>query len=126
MQYLVGEGHDEPLIDLVAIDPQPRCEGLKASRESFAASGVVVREGPYAELIFDVIESQSQYETMLAQFGLDALVSANVTVTLPNALYTSTRFNGRAVRPLASETVRHESYFIRNVRIVIRDLELAS
>lgn len=126
MQYLVGEGHNEPLIDLVAIDPQPRCEGLKASRESFAASGVVVREANYAELVWDVIENQSQYETLLAQFGLDALVSANVTVTLPNALYTSTRYNGRAVRPLTGQTIRQAEYFLRDVVIVIKDLEPAA
>ena len=126
MTYLVGEGLDVALVSLVAIDPQPRCGGLRYGRTSYAASGVVVRESPHTELVWDVIETQTQYEDLLEQFGLDALVSANVTVTPPNALYASTRFNARAVRPAASETVNHESYFIRDVRIVLKDLEPAA
>lgn len=126
MQYLVGEGHDIALVSLVTIAPQPRCEGLRYGRTTFAASGAVTREAAHAILIWDVIGTQEEYEDLLEQFGLDALVSANVTVTLPNALYTSTRYNGRAVRPAAGEGVQHSQYFLRDVQIVIKDLVVAS
>lgn len=126
MIYRVAQGVDTPLIDLVALDPQPRCEGLKYGRQSFAASGQMYLEAPYAELVWDVIESQADYEALLAQFGLDTLISADITITLPNALYESQRFNATAHRPVAGQSVRHSQYFIRDVTILLRDIESSS
>lgn len=125
MAYLLKEGADQPLIDLIAIAPQPRSEGRLYGRISQAASGVVVLEAPHAILIWDVVESPTAYEDLLEQFGLDAATSAAVTITLPNDLFTQTRYNGTAVRPVPGDTVRRDSYFIRDVRIVIKDLAVA-
>lgn len=126
MTYLLKEGLNQPLIDLVAIDPQPRCPGLEYSRTNYAASGAVTREAPFVRLIWDVLQDQTEYEDLLEQFGLDSLVSANVTITLPGPLFSDVRYSGRAVRPVAGETVNRESYFIRDVVIVIKDLAVAS
>lgn len=124
--YKVAEGLDIALVSLVAIDPQPRSIGLEYGRESQAASGAVIRESPFIRLLFDVIETQTQYEDLLEQFGLDALVSANVTVLIPGPLYSDVRMSGRAVRPVAGQTVNRQDYFIRDLQIIIKDLEPAA
>jgi hypothetical protein len=126
MAYLLKEGLNQALVDLVAIDPQPRCEGLQYARVSQAASGAVVTEGPHVILIWDVIEDPSAYDDLLDQFGLDAATSASVTITLPNDLFAQTRYNGTAVRPVPGQTVQRTGYFIRDVQIIVKDLTVAS
>ena len=126
MAYKVLPGGDQPLIDLVAITPQPRCNGLRYTRTSHTAAGGMVLEGAYAVLEWDVIGNATDYDTLLTQFGLDLGTSEAVTILLPNELYVLTRYNGNALRPVAGETVRREGYFIRDVQIIVRDLVVAS
>lgn len=124
--YLVKPGGDQPLIDLLPIVPSPRSAGLQYTRRSFSAAGGQILEGPHVILEWDVIESQAAYEDLLEQFDLDAGPSEAVTITLPGELYADVRFNGIALRPVAAETVTRENYFIRDVKIIIRDLVVAS
>lgn len=126
MSYLLGQGHDIAYDDLVVIDPQPRSKGLQYARTTFAASGAVVREGRWLELEWSVIESDAAYDDLLEQFGLDLETSAPVTVWVPGPRRIWQRFNGTAIRPATSESMTHENYFIRDVTILIRDMELSS
>lgn len=126
MAYLLKEGTNQALIDLVAIDPQPRCEGRQYARVSQAASGAVVQEAPHVVLIWDVIEDPTAYDDLLEQFGLDAAASVAVTITLPNDLFAQTRYNGTAVRPVPGQTVQRTGYFIRGVQIIVKDLAASS
>jgi hypothetical protein len=124
--YLVKPGGDHPLIDLVAIDPQPRSDGLRYTRRQFSATGGQILEGAHVILEWDVIESQAAYEDLLEQFDLDAGSSEPVTITLPGDMYETVRYNGIALRPVPGETVTRQNFFIRDVKIIIRDLEVAS
>lgn len=126
MVYAVLLGTDQPLIDLVAIDPQPRSDGLRYGRVSHTGAGGMVLELPHVVLVFDVIEDATAYDALLTQFGLDGATTEDVTITLPDGLFAEQRWNGKAVRPVAGETVRREGYFIRDVQIVIRNLTVAS
>ena len=126
MAYKVLPGGDQPLIDLVTITPQPRCNGLRYTRTSHTAAGGMVVEGAYAVLEWDVIEDATDYDTLLTQFGLDLGTSEAVTILLPDEFYVLTRYNGVALRPVAGETVRREGYFIRDVSIIIRNLTVAA
>lgn len=126
MEYKIGTGANVPLVDLVTLDPQPRCEGLQYGRITHTAGGGQVLEAPHAILLWDMIESESDYAALLTQFGLNSATTAMVTVTLPNALYESTRYNGRAVRPVAGQTVRRNNFFVREVAILVRGLVVAA
>lgn len=117
--YKVKTGHNQILADLVAVEPQPHSPGVQFGRTTFAASGAAFNEAPYILLEWAVIGDPTTYTTMLTQFGLAAgTPSANVTVYVPNNVYTYTRYNGTAVLPAAS----HDNYFARNVRLMIKDL----
>lgn len=119
MIYKVKTGYGQALVDLVAMNPQPHSRGIQFTRTTFSADGSAHNEAPYIILEWDVIESPTAYTTLLTQFGLSAgTYSANVTVYIPNNVYTATRYNGIAILPPAS----HDNFFIRNVQMVIKDL----
>lgn len=120
--YRVKVGHGEALIDLVVLSPQPRSEGLKYTRSTHSASGLVYREGPYIELEWNVVESRTAYLALLTAFGLNAATSANVTLYALDEQLVATRYNGRAVRPEIGRTASQRDYFVRDVAIVIKDL----
>ncbi len=124
--YRVGEGHDIALGSLTVLDPQPRSEGLKYTRTTYSASGLVYREKPYVELIWSMVESPTVYQSILEDFGLDALVSANVTVYVLDDQLTATRYNGRAIRPAIGRDGGQRNYFMRNVTIIVKDLTTPS
>jgi len=91
-----------------------------------SADGTITREAPYIELVWSVIESPSDYQTLLALFGLDSLTSANVTLYALNDQFQATRYNGRAVRPIIGASAAQRDFFIRNVVILVKDLAVAS
>lgn len=121
MPYKIAEGHGVALVSLTDIDPQPRSAGVKHTRTTYAASGVVYREAAYLELQWSVVGSATDYQALLAQFGLDALISANVTVYARDDQFVWTRWNGRAVRPMPGDGVDWD-VFPKGIKIVVRDL----
>ena len=118
MSYLIAEGHNVALVDLVAISPQPASPGVKATRRTFSADGAIHDEGLYIALEWSVVEDATALNDLFAQFGLDSATTANVTVYCPNQLHAFTRYNGVAQRP----EVGRQSYFLRDVQIVIKGL----
>jgi hypothetical protein len=63
---------------------------------------------------------------MLAQFGLTSANTALVTISVPGIDYAMTRYNGLVIRPEKGKDVRRENYFLRDVTLVVRDLELST
>lgn len=123
--YSIGTGHDVALVDLDLIDPQPRALGVRPTRRTYAASGAVIEEGNYVELEWNLIGTVAQWLSLLSQFGLgasDALTS-EVTIRVPDYSFGYTRYNGLAIRPEIGREVQRTGYFIRSVKIVVRDLE---
>lgn len=121
--YLIAEGHNVALLDLDAISPQPRSEGLKAARRTYSPDGSVHEEGLYIELEWGLLGSATAYQALLTQFGLDAAATAAVTIYCPGPDYSYARYNGTAVRPEVGRDVRRRGYFIRDVIILVRGLE---
>lgn len=116
--YRIKEGLSQALIDLVAIDPQPRSAGVQATRRTYAADGTIHDEGLHVQLVYDVLETATALDDLLDQFGLDVATTANVTIYAPNQLHVYARYNGLAVRP----EVSRNNYWLRDVTIVVRDL----
>ena len=126
MIYKIAEGHDVALVSMADIAPQPQSNGVEYARSSFAASGAVVREAPFVRLVWSALGSDTEYNTLLALFGLDSATSAAVTVYVPGVRRAATRFNGTAILPVAGDGMQHSQYFLRDVEILIRDLAVAS
>lgn len=118
MSYLVKTGHDQALIDLVAIDPQPASAGVKAGRRTYSADGVVHDEALYIQLEWSIVEDATALAALLTQFGLASATTANVTIYCPSQLHVYTRYNGVAQRM----EVGRQSYFLRDVQIVVKGL----
>ena len=126
MIYKIAEGHDVALVSMTDIAPQPQSNGVEYARSSFAASGAVVREAPFVRLVWSALGSDTEYNTLLALFGLDSATSAAVTVYVPGVRRSATRFNGTAILPVAGDGMEHSQYFLRDVTILIRDLVVAA
>lgn len=126
MDYKVATGYDVPLVDLDSIDPQPRSKGVQITQRSFASSGSVNNQGFFIELEWSAIMTEAEYLALMTQFGLHAAYSAAVTIYVPNSLYVEQRLNGRALRPEIGKDADRNNQFIRNVTIIVRDLEAST
>lgn len=118
-KYLIKAGHNQPLVDLLPMTPQPRSPGVKPTRRTHAADSSVHDEALYIELAWSTLGTPTIYATLLTQFGLASVASAPVTVYVPNQRYVFTRYNGTAILPEGGD---RRSYFIRDVVIVVKDL----
>lgn len=123
--YRAKVGSDVALGSLTVLDPQPRSDGVRYTRTTTAASGVVYREGAYVELVWAVLADAGAYQALLTTFGLDSAQSAAVTVYVRNEQFTLTRYNGIAVRPEPGRGVDWR-IFPRNVTILVKDLVVAA
>lgn len=124
--YKVADGHDVAANLLTATSPQPKSEGIKTTRRSYGGDNSVYDEGKYIELEFTVIGTATQYQTLLTAFGVNSALTNEVTVLIPNETFTFVRMNGTAVRPEPGREVRRNNYFIRNVVILVKDLEASA
>jgi len=123
--YRVSTGHDVALGSLTVLSPQPRSEGVRYTRTTHAASGVVVREGAYVELVWSTLGSAGAYQTLLGTFGLSSAQSALVTVYVRNERFSYVRYNGRAVLPEPGDGVEWD-VFPSDAVVLVRDLVVAS
>ena len=124
--YKVADGFDVAEISLNTVAPQPRSEGVRPGRRSYGAGGAVYDESLFIELEFSALEDVTEFTTLLTAFGINAALTNEVTVLVPNQIRTFTRYNGIAVRPEVGRDVRHRNYFLRDVVILIKNLALSS
>lgn len=121
-QYLVATGWDEALEDLDPIEPQPRTIGLQYARRQYAASGVVIDELAYVELEWSMLETAAEYQTLLAQFGLDTATTSEVSIYLQNENYEWILRNGIAVKPQIGSDGARNQFFLRDFTILVKAL----
>lgn len=121
-QYKVATGSGVALVSLNTITPQPRSSGLKAIQRTYGANGKVHELGAYCELVWDVLETESEYTTLLAAFGLTSALDASVTVYIRNGAYAYARYNALAVRPQIGQDGEWNQYFLRNFVILLKNL----
>lgn len=98
--YLWAPGWDQPLESLLPIDPQPATVGLQYNRRQFAASGIVIDEGPFWELLFSALEDGNMYKGLLTQSGLLVAKTAPMSVYGPDENYDPILRNVTMVKPL--------------------------
>lgn len=118
--YLIAQGHSVALLDLDPIVPQPRSpEGVQAAQRDFGADGSVFETGLFIRLLWSSLGSATEYQTLLAQFGLDDQLRQAITLYAPNFQRVWVRYNGYAIRP----SVVNYATFQRAVVVLVRDLE---
>ncbi len=122
--YRVADGSDVALGSLTVLDPQPRSPGIQYARQTFAADGTPVNEGPFVLLIWSTI-SNANYDTIMSNFGLTSADSNDVTVYVRDENWDYVRKNGKAIKPRIGEE-RDWDIFPRDMVILVRDLEDAS
>lgn len=120
--YRVKTGHNEALVDLVVLSPQPRSIGVEATRRSFAASGLVYDEGLFVRLLYDFTDSPTTYLALLTAFGLASASQANVTIYARNQRYAWQRYNGTAILPETGRDVTSSNFFLRDIIILVKNL----
>lgn len=120
--YRAAAGHGVALVSLTVLAPQPASSGFKQTERSFGLSGSVFEQAPFLELVWSVVDSPSEYATILAYFGLTSVLYANVTVYIPNAAYAYARFNAVAVKPKIGDDGQRSNYFLRDFTILLKNL----
>lgn len=120
--YLLETGWNVALIDLDALDPQPRTDAtVRPVQRNDSASGLIHEIGLYIPLQWNTLNIAA-YQSLLTQFGLSATTTTNqVTIYVPNQIYTWTRYNGIARLPEQGVDVRR-NYFLKDVTILINRL----
>lgn len=124
--YRIGLGLDLALEDLDLIVPQPRSEGVRVARRSYAASGVIAEEGQYIEFVWDVVEDEGMYQDILQQFGLEIALTADVTIRAPHFQFAYNTFSGQAVRPEVGRDIRRRQFYLRDMVILVRNLRYSN
>lgn len=124
--YRVGAGHDIALGSLTVLSPQPRSEGIKATERSYGLAGSVHERGLYIELVYDYIETPTDYQQLLALQGLNSALYADVTLYAWRLDYDERRYNAVAVRPQIGTDGAWTQYFLRNVTFLYKITELLS
>lgn len=120
--YRVLPGLNQPLIDLVTLDPQPMSPGVKFTRRVDNADGSIADQGPYIDLLWPVLDGGAvEYGALLTLFGLGAATTVDVTIFARNEDWQWFRFNGLAVKPQQGVDVRW-NYFPSNLAILVKHL----
>lgn len=120
--YEIGIGYGLGAADIDPIDPQPKSVGIEPTRRTYAADATVYEEKQYAELVWTVIGGGETYYNLLVQFGLESALTSKVTIRLLDNFFRYTLFQGVAIRPEHGKEI-DRSFFPRNIKMVIRDLE---
>lgn len=122
MPYLLTTGHDETLDAADALVPQPRTIGLQYTRRLYPLSGNLIDEAPFVEFLYSMIESITQYQAILTQYGLLTAKTALVSVQIQDENYDDAVFNGVAVKPQIGVDGQREDYFLRNFTLLVHSL----
>lgn len=121
--YKVATGHGHAVGAQTDISPQPATIGLEYTRRQYAASGIVIDEYAFIAFHWSMIETESQYQTLLGTFGLSASVAyANVSIYLQDHTYAWITRDGIAVRPFIGQDGSRNNYFLRDFTIVVKNL----
>ena len=121
MTYEVADGDDNEA-GFADVSPQPKSEGIKPTRRTYGADGSVIDEGKYVELEFNMLASQTAYDSLLTQFGVNGSLTNDVTVRVRDETWAFVNKNGTAIRPEMGRDARWGRFFPRNVVMLIRDL----
>lgn len=123
--YAVKPGHDQALIDLVNMTPQPASNGVEYIVRDLGVDGSVGEQGLFIELRWTVL-SVTRYMTLLGQFGLSGVNTADVTVYVPGPDYSFVRYNGLAVRPEKGRDIQRQGHFLHDIHILVKFLTPAT
>lgn len=122
--YKIAPVHDEALVNLVTITPQPKAQPATPLQRDFGASPSFHEQGLHVCLEWDYIFSEEEYEDLLeTYFEFDDQPVTPVTILCRDAYFTMRRYNGYALFPQMGVDVKWENTFISSLKIYIVDLE---
>lgn len=119
----VDTGHDVPLVSLDRITPEPSTSPVTPVLRDWGAGGGVHDQGKYVCLRWEMVESEAQYLSLLTMFNLHIYEYSAVTVYVKDERLQWYRYNGYAQLPKPQEDMDWKNFFLRDIEIVIVDLE---
>lgn len=120
--YAVADEHDQPLENLVPLDPQPKCEGIQGT-ETYGLDGHQSRNFLFAELEYTPGITHTQFLGIMAQIGVTSTVRSNeVTVYLRNEDNEWKRYNGIIHYPTTKRSFKREFRLTKDVTVRITKL----
>lgn len=124
MPYQIADNYNNAA-GLVDISPQPASPGILYPREVVAVSGVVYDDGaPYTMFVYKGVMSNTQYNSLLTQFGLTSARTNEVTVRLLlDDRITYANYNAIVVKPRNGVDAKYRNGFWHDVTFRVKQLE---
>jgi hypothetical protein len=119
--YRVATGHSVALGSLAVLSPQPR-NGEVHSLRTYGDTGAQER-AEWCAFVWDVLETEEQYQDILTAFGLLDATTSKVTIYTRSPVFNWVRYNGIAIQPEIGVDGSWDRYFARNFTIHVRNLE---
>jgi hypothetical protein len=122
LPYRVGVGHDLALIDTDIMLQQPTAGLVAPVERHYGINGTIYDEGGFVRFVFEMIESDTLYQQLLGQFGLNDNFDSPVTIYARNDRMYWRHYNGIAHRPEPNVDAKWENFFLKDVVIYVTDL----
>jgi hypothetical protein len=125
MPYQIVDGHDNTGT-LADVTIQPKSPGVLATRRTTGGDGTVYEDGLYVVWEYTNL-SDSQWDTLITEFGLDGVYTNDVTIrTKKNDDRSFVNYNGTIVKPEQDQDVRRTNYMYRDAQFIIINLSTPS
>lgn len=122
--YRAALNHDRPFVDLFIFRPQPRGTLVQPVQRGYGANGTVHDQGGFCIWTWEiVVDQETDYQSLIANFGLDNADEREVTIYTKSGRMVWTRYNAIAQLPEPNIDVKYERGMPRDVQIHFTDLE---
>lgn len=123
MIYKMSTGHGVALVSLTALSPQPKQDPVAPVDREFSVSGTVTDLGYFTCFHYEMLLSESEYLSVLTQWGINLLLSCSVTIYCRDQRMQAKRYNGTVLLPEMGQDAKYDAYFPRNIALYVVDLE---
>jgi hypothetical protein len=126
--YKVAAGFNN-IGGLVALNPQPACEGIQWPERNYSVLGKAKSKGkPFTKLEYSQI-TNDEFENLLDQIGVDALIdslveSSEVTLQIITNLRAAFTCNAIVDLPEQAKSAKWRMGFYRDVVFEVRHIEV--
>lgn len=122
LPYRVAIGHDIAFVDMDVMLQQPTAAMVAPVERHYSINATIHDEGGFVRYVFEMIESDTLYQQILGQFGLNDNYFSPVTIYARNDRLYWRKYNGIAHRPEPGPDAKWERFFLKDVIVYVTDL----
>lgn len=105
---------------------QPQVDIVGPVVRSYGGGGAIWEQGLFTCYHFSMVESETEWLTILTQFALNSEDTSEVTILAKNNRLSLVRWNAVAQVPEGNQDIKWSNFFPRDMAIYFVDLEEAA